>query len=86
MNTQYQITYLKESKEGIEVKARILEGNYQDATVMKAGVETTEKAFQDSKIIDVLKVNFKAGTKREEINKYFNDRLAEDKERTSIWK
>lgn len=82
MNSQYQISYIKEDKNGIEVKARILEGELETISTK----ENTETKFSKAKVIEIINVKFKSETSREEINKYFNDKLDQDKTRISIWK
>jgi hypothetical protein len=86
MNSLYQISYINETKEGIEVKARILEGEYKDVSITRDSISITEKQFTNPKVIETLTVNFPIKTTREEINKYFNDKLDTDKTRISIWK
>lgn len=86
MNIQYQISYIKEDDDGIEVKVRILEGNLDDVVVGEyKGKDIIEQEWNNSKVIDDVTIKFKPGTTRDMIDDYLMIKLSEYKDRTPIW-
>ncbi len=80
MYIDYKINYIKQTKDGAEVRYTLYEGEYQNESIESSdGKISIQPVYTRLKVIKSDIVKFKSNLEIEQIRKYFNSLIDSDK-------